>query len=73
MTAIIGHDERFVELVDTGGYSSVDSDALSEHIVDQVHKGMTTADLVIFVVDIRDGLTPLDAKIAEIKQQCNIP
>ncbi len=72
VSAIIEHDERFFELVDTGGYGIVDSDALSEHIENQIHQGMTTADLVLFVVDIRDGLMPLDVKIAELLRKNNL-
>ena len=72
VSAIIEHNERFFELIDTGGYGIVDSDALSEHITNQIHQGMTTADLVLFVVDIRDGLMPLDVKIAELLRRSDL-
>jgi len=72
VSAIIEHDERFFELIDTGGYGIVDSDALSEHIENQIHHGMATADLVLFVVDIRDGLMPLDVNIAELLRKNNL-
>jgi GTP-binding protein len=72
VSVIIEHNERFFELIDTGGYGIVDTDALSEHIENQIHQGMTTADLVLFVVDIRDGLMPLDVKIAELLRKNNL-
>jgi GTP-binding protein len=72
VSAIIEHDDRFFELIDTGGYGIVDSDALSEHIEHQIHQGIATADLVLFVVDIRDGLMPLDTRIAELLRRNNL-
>jgi GTP-binding protein len=72
VSAIVEHDERFFELVDTGGYGIVDSDALSEHIENQIQQAIAAADLVLFVVDIRDGLMPLDVKIAELLRKSNL-
>lgn len=72
VSAIIEHNERFFELIDMGGYGIVDTDALSEHIENQIHQGMATADLVLFVVDIRDGLMPLDVKVAELLRKNNL-
>jgi GTP-binding protein len=66
VSAIIEADDRFFELIDTGGYGVVDSDELSEHIENQIHQSINTADLIIFVVDIREGIMPLDKKIASL-------
>src|SRR5450432_2179141 len=49
--------ERYVELVDTGGYGFVDPDQLTEHIRHQIELAMSRADLVLFMVDCQDGLT----------------
>jgi GTP-binding protein len=65
ITALIEHTERYFELVDTGGYGIVDSDELSSHIEQQILQAMESADVVVFMVDIRDGLVPLDEKIAK--------
>src|ERR1700735_1951648 len=46
--------DRFVELVDTGGYGFVDPDELTEHIKHQIEIAMTQAQLVLFVVDCHD-------------------
>ncbi len=66
ISAIIETEERFFELVDTGGYGIVDSDELSDHVEDQIRQGIAAADLVVFVVDIRDGIMPLDKTIAQL-------
>jgi GTP-binding protein len=66
VSAIIEADERFFELIDTGGYGIVDADELSEHIENQIYQSINTADLVLFVVDIREGIMPLDKKIAAL-------
>ncbi|HSV99886.1 MAG TPA: ribosome biogenesis GTPase Der [Sedimentisphaerales bacterium] len=66
VSTFIGRDNKFFELIDTGGYGIVDSDQLSDHIEGQILQAIATADLVLFVVDIREGITPLDTKIAEL-------
>ncbi|MHC4648657.1 MAG: ribosome biogenesis GTPase Der [Planctomycetota bacterium] len=66
VSTIIGRDERYFELIDTGGYGVVDSDALSGHIEQQIRQAIESADLVLFMVDIRDGLAPLDEQISQL-------
>jgi len=69
VSTFIGRDDRYFELIDTGGYGIVDSDELSGHIEGQIFQAITTATLVIFMTDVRDGLTPLDKKIAQLLRQ----
>src|SRR6187431_2066236 len=52
--------DRYVELMDTGGYGFVDPDQLTEHIKHQIELAMTSADLVLFLVDSENGLTSAD-------------
>jgi GTP-binding protein len=66
VSTIIGRDDQYFELTDTGGYGIVDSDLLSEHIERQIHQAIESANLVLFMVDIRDGIVPLDKKIAQL-------
>jgi len=66
VSTFIGRDDRYFELIDTGGYGIVDADQLSDHIKRQIMQAIALANLVLFVVDIRDGLTPLDQRIAEM-------
>jgi GTP-binding protein len=57
-------DPRFFELVDTGGIGMVDRDDLSEDVDRQIETGINEADLILFVVDVRDGVMPLDEEVA---------
>lgn len=66
VSTIIERGGRYFELVDTGGYGVVDSDRLSEHIEQQIVASIESAELVIFMVDIRDGVVPLDETIARL-------
>jgi GTP-binding protein len=72
VSTIIGRDERYFELVDTGGYGIVDVDQLSGHIEQQILQAIESANLVLFMVDIRDGLVPLDEKIARLLRKNNL-
>ena len=59
----------YFELIDTGGYGIVDlpsAGQLSEHIEQQILRAIESANLVLFMVDIRDGLVPLDKRIAQL-------
>ncbi len=66
VSTFISRDDKHFELIDTGGYGIVDSDVLSEHIESQILQAIASADLVLFMVDIRDGTTPLDERIAQL-------
>jgi GTP-binding protein len=73
ISTIIERNERYFELVDTGGYGIVDSDQLKEHINGQIRQAIESADLILFVVDIRDGLTTLDKQIAQLLRKNDLP
>jgi len=66
ISTFIGRDDHYFELIDTGGYGIVDSDQLSEHIEQQILQAIESAQLILFMVDIRDGLVPLDKTIARL-------
>jgi GTP-binding protein len=53
-----------MEMVDTGGIGIVDQDDLSDHIDRQITFALEGANLILFVVDVRDGITPLDRAVA---------
>lgn len=72
ISTIIERNDRYIELIDTGGYGIVDSDHLSEHIEQQIHKAIESADLVVFMVDIRDGRMALDETIARMLRKHNL-
>lgn len=58
------HD-RYFEIVDTGGMGIKDIDNLTQHVEEQIQTAIDLAALVLFVVDARDGVAPLDLEVAE--------
>ena len=56
-------DGRTVTLIDTGGLLG-DEGAMSSFVSGQVDVAVAEADLVVFMVDARDGLTAADEEIA---------
>jgi len=65
LSAVVPVGEGYVELLDTGGFGIEDRDDLSEHVNEQIEQAMASADLVLFVVDARQGVQPLDRAVAE--------
>ncbi len=65
VAAILRHGGRAVELVDTGGIGLVDESRLEDHINAQVDVAMEEATVVVFVVDAREGIRPLDRRVAD--------
>lgn len=55
---------RTVELVDTGGVGIVDVQGLEGHVEEQVRQAVDQAAVLLFVVDAREGRTPLDERVA---------
>ncbi len=65
--------ERYFELVDTGGYGIVDRDDLDADVEQQIRFAVEQASLVLFTVDARDGVTPLDQEVARWLRAANKP
>jgi GTP-binding protein len=65
-----GH--RFL-LVDTGGVDIADSSPLTKQVVEQARTAIAEADLVLFVVDTRTGITPGDEELAAILRHSHKP
>lgn len=63
--AQIEHEDKSFELMDTGGIGINDVDHLDKEINEQIEIAINKADLILFVVDVHDGITPLDMIIAE--------
>ncbi|MDA7933052.1 MAG: ribosome biogenesis GTPase Der [Mariniblastus sp.] len=63
MTFMLEEDGRYFEIVDTGGIGISDVDHLDEEIEAQIEIGIQGADLLMFVVDVRDGKVALDEKV----------
>ncbi len=60
-------------LVDTGGIVPHAGDALSRAIHGQVEAAIAEGDVVLFVVDVVDGVTPSDAEIAQDLRRAGRP
>jgi len=65
MTTLIEQDERFFELIDTGGMGIEDVDNLTADVRNQIELAIESADVILLVVDIRAGLMPLDQLVTD--------
>ncbi len=65
LTHLIEIRDRFAELVDTGGMGIEDIDDLTDQIESQIQVAIDTAQVVLFVVDCREGSMPLDQEVAK--------
>ncbi len=73
VTHLMCHNDRFFELVDTGGMGIADMDNLTRHIEDQINLAIDSADVILFVVDTREGMLPLDQDVARRLRSVNVP
>ena len=64
--------KRFV-LLDTGGIDIADPTPMTQAITAQARDGIAEADLVLFVVDARAGVTPGDEEVAQILRESRKP
>ena len=53
-------------LVDTGGWTTGDQDALHSGIRQQIQLAIEQSDAVVFVVDTKAGVHPLDLEVAQL-------
>jgi GTP-binding protein len=65
VTYLMHVDDRYFELVDTGGIGIVDADDLSEDIERQIDTAIEEATIILFVVDVTAGLVALDRQVAD--------
>jgi GTP-binding protein len=63
---------RFL-LVDTGGVDLADTSPLTQQVAAQARHAVAEADLVLFVVDARAGVTPGDEEVAAILRAARKP
>ena len=60
-------------VIDTGGYTIGSDDIFEEEIRKQVALAIDEADIIIFVVDVEDGITPMDAEVANLLRKVKKP
>ena len=65
ITTVIEVGERHCELIDTGGMGIQDKDNLTADIERQIEVALEAATVILFLVDVRDGMVPLDQEVAD--------
>src|SRR5258708_5947495 len=64
VSTLIKVGERHAELIDTGGMGIEDVDNLTQQIERQIDAAIEQAHVLLFVVDGRSGIAPLDDEVA---------
>ncbi len=62
-----------VKLVDTAGLEEGRSGSIASRMRQQSEAAIETADLVLFVIDAREGVTPADKAFAQVVRRSGVP
>ena len=65
--------DRSFTLIDTGGIEPDSSDIILSQMRDQAQIAIDTADVIIFITDVRQGLVDADAKVADMLRRSHKP
>jgi len=60
-------------IVDTGGLEPRPHSTIAQEVKEQVETAITEADIIVFLVDVRDGVTPSDLEIADMLRRSSKP
>jgi GTP-binding protein len=60
-------------VIDTGGYVVGSDDIFEEEIRKQVQLAIEESDVIIFLVDVEEGITPMDSEVATILRKVKKP
>jgi GTP-binding protein len=60
-------------VIDTGGYSVGSDDIFEGEIRKQVNLAIEEADIIVFVVNVEDGITPMDTEVAKLLRKVKKP
>lgn len=60
-------------VIDTGGYIKGSDDIFEGEIRRQVELAIDEADAIIFMVDVEEGITPMDAEVAKLLRKVTKP
>jgi GTP-binding protein len=66
-------DKHRLTLIDTGGIGVDDREGFGDAIAHEVELALAAATEIIFVVDAREGLTPLDQTVARLLRKSHCP
>jgi GTP-binding protein len=64
---------RVFTVVDTGGIDLTAQTGFAAQVTAQARLAMEEADVIIFVVDAKDGITPADSEIAQLLRRSKVP
>jgi len=64
---------KYFSVIDTGGYAIGSDDIFEEEIRKQVQLAIEEADIIIFVVDVTEGITPMDTEVASLLRKVKKP
>jgi len=68
--ADVSVEGKEITLVDTGGLDLKPSSTLSQKVRAQAEAAIAEADVIIFMVDVRDGMIAADCEIADLLRLC---
>ena len=60
-------------LIDTGGIEPDSSDIILSQMREQAEVAIATADVIVFIVDVRQGLVDADSKVADMLRKSHKP
>lgn len=60
-------------VIDTGGYIKGSEDVFEAEIRRQVELAIDEADIIVFVVDVEEGITPMDDEVAKLLRKVTKP
>lgn len=60
-------------VIDTGGYIKGSDDIFEAEIRKQVELAIDEADAIVFLVDVEEGITPMDAEVAKLLRKVTKP
>ena len=71
-TEVEWRDRKFT-LIDTGGIEPYTQDKIMQQMRNQAEIAIETADVIVFLVDFKDGVTPSDMEVASMLRKTKKP
>lgn len=73
ITAECRRGRKVFQIMDTGGIGENTSDVLTEQVQTEAAIALEVADLLLLVVDIHEGVTPVDESLSRLLRRVNKP
>ena len=70
-SAFVQMEGKSLNLIDTGGFFTSKDDAFEEMILSKAYEAIEIADMILFVVDKKFGISPFDKEIASLIRKSN--